>query len=434
MPNPAHFWTPTDPPAEQKRKAPMNVRVLGSALSLVGFVSVAALALNASACSSSSARSGFESDKDSTDPADGGSGPSFVTGAEAGKGSPCAINNVAADPNLDSDGDGYPLKFDCNECDPNVNNGAFDVPGNGIDEDCNGTPDDEPADCDKSLTMASSDAFDGAKAMGLCKKATDDRMWGVIEAKWVKPDGSPQSDALGQGILPSFGVNAAQTGDAVLAISSGTARGPNDTGYKNVSGYSKNYTSGTPAGYPKEAPSCSGSGGLFGGFGGSNDGAALRVKIRVPSNAKSFSYQQNFFTYEFPNFICSNYNDFFVTIMTPKPANLPDGNIAFDQDGNPISVNNSLLQVCKPQSAGGKQFGCPLGESFLSGTGFEGHAATGWLTTTAPVDTVRGKEITLMWAIWDQGDGILDSTALIDDFQWSVDAADGTQTLPSPPK
>ena len=39
-----------------------------------------------------------------------------------------------------------------------------------------------------------------------------------------------------------------------------------------------------------------------------------------------------------------------------------------------------------------------------------------------------------MWAIWDQGDGILDSTALIDDFQWSVDAANGTQTLPTVPK
>jgi hypothetical protein len=414
----------------------MNVRVLGSTLSLVGFVSLAAIAINASACSSSGSRSGFESATDPNDPAsaDGGGGPSFVTGAEAGKGSPCAINNVGADPNLDSDGDGYPMKYDCNECDPNVNNGAFDVPGNGIDEDCNGVPDDEPADCDKGLTMASSDAFDGAKAIGLCKKATDDRMWGVVEAKWVKPDGSPQSDPLGQGILPSFGVNAAQSGDAVLAISSGTARGPNDPGYKNVSGYSKSYTSGTPAGYPKESPSCSGGGGLFGGFGGSNDGAALQVKIRVPSNAKSFKYQQNFFTYEFPNFICSSYNDFFVTIMTPKPANLPDGNIAFDQDGNPISVNNSLLQVCQPQSAGGKQFNCPLGNSFLSGTGFESHAATGWLTTTAPVDTVRGQEITLMWAIWDQGDGILDSTALIDDFQWSLDAANGTQTLPSPPK
>ena len=405
----------------------MNARVLGTTLSLL-----VAMSASVAACSSAVKRSGFESDVNPTDPADAGPPPGFGT-MEAGNGSSCPINNVSTDMDVDSDGDGYPLKYDCNECDPNINQGAFDVAGNGIDEDCNGTPDDEPVDCDNGLAMGSSDAFDGAKAIGLCKKATNDQMWGVVSAKWVKPDGSNQSDNLGQGILPAFGVNATQTGKTMLAISSGTARGPNDSGYKAVSGYDKNYSHSAPAGYPKESSSCSGGGGL-GGFGDSNDGAALKVVIRVPSNAQSFKYQQNFFTYEFPSFICSNYNDFFVTMMDPKPANLPDGNIAFDQDGNPISVNNSLLQVCKPQTAGGKQFGCPLGDSALAGTGFEGHAGTGWLTTTAPVDTVRGKEITLTWAIWDQGDGILDSTALIDDFAWSVDAADGTATVPSAPK
>ena len=409
----------------------MNVRVLGTSVSLL----VAVVALSAAACSSAEKRSGFATEIDPNEAAkDGGSGPPGFGTMEAGNGSTCPINNVSQDMDVDSDGDGYPLKYDCNECDPNINHGAFDVPGNGIDEDCNGTPDDEPVDCDDGLAMGSSDAFDGAKAIGLCKKATSDQMWGVVSAKWVKPDGSNQSDSLGQGILPAFGVNASQTGKTMLAISSGTARGPNDSGYKAVSGYDKNYSHATPPGYPKESPACSGSGGLFGSFGDSNDGAALKVVIRVPSNAQSFKYQQNFFTYEFPNFICSNYNDFFVTMMDPKPPSLPDGNISFDQDGNPISVNNSLLQVCKPQAAGGKQFPCPLGEGALSGTGFEGHAGTGWLTTTAPVDTMRGKEITLTWAIWDQGDGILDSTALIDDFAWSVDAANGTQTLPSPPK
>jgi hypothetical protein len=408
----------------------MNVRVLGCVVSL----GVAAFALNGIGCSGANKRSGFEGEVDPTEATDAGtaSGGDFGEGGSGNKkGSPCAINNVSTDPDVDSDGDGYPLKYDCNECDPNVNAGAFDVPGNGIDEDCNGTPDDEPTDCDKGLPMAATDAFDGAKAIGLCKKATDDKMWGVVEATWVRPDGKPQTQPLGQGILPKFGINAAQTGGAVLAISSGTARAPTDPGYKNVGGWSKGYSSGTPAGYPKQSPACAGTGLSFGG---ANDGAALKVKIRVPSNAKSFKYQQNFFTYEFPTFICSNFNDFFVTIMDPKPANLPDGNIAFDQDGNPISVNNSLLQVCKSQKAGGKQFACPLGESTLAGTGFEGHAATGWLTTTAPVDTLRGKEITLMWTIWDQGDGMLDSTALVDDFEWSVNAATGTQTLPSVPK
>ena len=416
----------------------MNVRVLGCSVSLVVAAVALCSAVGAVGCSSAAKRSGFDTEQAATDPtggADGGAGNMGFGGDSGGaKGnSSCAINN-GGDPNVDSDGDGYPLKYDCNECDKNVNNGAFDVPGNGIDEDCNGTPDDEPTDCDDGLNMASSDAFDGAKAIGLCKKATDDKMWGVVEAKWVKPDGSPQTDPLGEGILPAFGVNAPVAGKSMLAISSGTARGPMDPGYQNVSGYDKSYTSGTPPGYPKEAPSCMSGSNPFGAFGGSHDGAALQVKIRVPSNAKSFKYQQNFFTYEFPDFICSEFNDFFVTIMDPKPAMLPDGNIAFDQDGNPISVNNSLLQVCKPQSAGGKTFGCPLGDSFLSGTGFENHAATGWLTTTAPVDTSAGKEITLMWAVWDQGDGILDSSALIDDFQWSVDAASGTQTVPTGPK
>jgi hypothetical protein len=416
----------------------MNVRVLGCSVSLVVAAVALSGAVGALGCSSAAKRSGFETEQAATDPAaggDGGLGGSGFGGDSGGAmgNSSCAINN-GGDPNADSDGDGYPLKYDCNECDPNVNNGAFDVPGNGIDEDCNGVADDEPADCDMGLAMGSTDAFDGAKAIGLCKKATDQQMWGVVEAKWVKPDGSPQQDPLGEGILPAFGVNAPVNGTSMLAISSGTARGPNDPGYKSVSGYDKGYSSGTPAGYPKESPACAGSGGIFGSFGGSNDGAALQVKIRVPSNAKSFKYQQNFFTYEFPVYICSSFNDFFVTIMDPKPASLPDGNIAFDQDGNPISVNNSLLQVCTPQTAGGKQFGCPLGESFLSGTGFESHAATGWLTTTAPVDTQRGKEITLTWAIWDQGDGVLDSTALIDDFQWSVDAANGTKTVPTGPK
>jgi len=404
----------------------MNVRALGLTASIAAAIGVVA-------CSGASTRNTFESSTNSTDVLDGG-GTGTFTPADAGKGSPCAVNNLAEDPDKDTDGDGFPLKYDCNECDPNVNNGAFDAPGNGVDEDCSGTADDEPADCDTGLTMASTDAFDGAKAIGLCKKATDDRMWGVVEARWVRPDGSSLNVPIGYGVLPKFGANAAQAGATMLAISSGAARGPSDPGYESPNGKNKGYTHGTPAGYPKESPSCSGSGDLFGLFDESNDGVALQVKIRVPSNAKSFKYQQNFFTYEFPEYICDSFNDFFVTIMDPKPKGLVDGNIAFDQDNNPISVNNSLLQVCSPQSAGGKSFGCPLGSGGLSGTGFEDHAATGWLTTTTPVEDVRGKEITLLWAIWDQGDHILDSTALIDDFSWSLDAATGTQTLPSIPK
>lgn len=405
----------------------MNVvRVLGISVSL-------GTALFALACSSASKRSGFETENNGTEGTSSGNttGTGFGPGDGSKSGNGCTVTDV----NADEDKDGFSIaQGDCNDCDPNVNPGAMDVAGNGLDEDCSGTPDDEAADCDKGLSMAANDPFDGAKAIGLCKKATDDKMWGVVEAKWVKPDGSslPAAGNIGYGALTKLGINAPQAGSTALAISSGAAREPGDPAYKAVT-VDKGFSHGAPPGYPKESPSCSGSGG-FGFSTGSHDGAALQLKIRVPTNAKSFSYQQNFFTNEFPVFICDDYNDFFVTMMDPKPAGLPDGNIAFDQDGNPISVNNSLLQVCSPQSAGGKSFSCPLGNTTLQGTGFENHAATGWLTTKAPVDTVRGKVITLTWAIWDQGDHALDSTALIDDFQWSAEPANGAVTAPTPPK
>ena len=42
--------------------------------------------------------------------------------------------------------------------------------------------------------------------------------------------------------------------------------------------------------------------------------------------------------------------------------------------------------------------------------------ATGWLTTQAPI--APGETFTLEFMIWDAGDGVLDSSVLIDNFQW----------------
>ena len=360
----------------------MKVRTLGTAITLLG--TIAAIA----ACSASSKRSSFGSDQDPTDP-DGGADLGF------GK--------------VDT---GAPIP----PCDP--------AEDNGLEADCQ-TPSPSADECDTGLPLDPTDAMDAAKAMGLCRVADASKgSWGVIEAKWVKPDGtSLGSLQAGAGILAKFGVNAPQAGTTMLVLSSGTARAPSDPGYKSPSGDDKGYQSGTPQGYPKESPACPGN-----ITGEAHDGIALEVKIKVPANANSFSYQQNFFTYEYPNFICSTFNDFFVTMMDPKPANLQDGNIAFDSDSNPISVNNSLLQACAKGSHGGKTFPCPLGTSTLAGTGFEQSAATGWLTTTAPVDP--GSTITLRFAIWDSGDGILDSTVALDAFAFSSTKAEKPVTAP----
>ena len=52
-------------------------------------------------------------------------------------------------------------------------------------------------------------------------------------------------------------------------------------------------------------------------------------------------------------------------------------------------------------------------------TNEKGGASTGWLHTTAPVKA--STVITLRFAVWDTQDEVLDSTALIDKFEWSVE-------------
>jgi len=125
----------------------------------------------------------------------------------------------------------------------------------------------------------------------------------------------------------------------------------------------------------------------------------------------------------------------------PFPMGQMDGNISFDTMGNPVSVNNAFLQVCGCQGnppaacvAGGKSFPCALGDLQLIGTGFgfdlgyEDHGSTGWLQTKAPIP--KNSQITLRWTVYDSSDGILDTTTLIDNWQWIATAGVAVGTNP----
>jgi len=171
------------------------------------------------------------------------------------------------------------------------------------------------------------------------------------------------------------------------------------------------------------------------------DDAGLELTVRAPPGAEGFSFDFAFYTYEWPVYICSTYNDLFVSLLTPIPAGQGDGNISFDSDKNLISVNSAFLGACGcgastcwdggkefpcPCVAGGKEYACELGTSSLLGTGFDAAASTGWLMTTAPV--APGQEITVRWAVYDSGDGVLDSTTLIDNWQWIGEPGVGVTT------
>ncbi|MEZ4294613.1 MAG: choice-of-anchor L domain-containing protein [Polyangiaceae bacterium] len=364
----------------------------------------------------------------------GGAGPGGAGGQGGG------INCVPGGPDDDVDEDGFtPNQGDCEDCDPNRNPNAVEVPtepgATPYDEDCDGQIDeDDSVLCDTDLAIDDADPITAARAMELCKTSVDGVEWGVIGAKWVLADGNPppanalQAFHLGHGILSAFGPNVSpQAGVRMTALSSGSARQPTDPGYQDVNGYAKNYQCGHPQGFPKESPSCPGT-----ITGEPNDATGVEIEIRPPSNAKGFSFDFKFYTYEWPGFVCSTYNDFFVALLSPIPAGQADGNIAFDKMGNPVSVNNAFIEVCgcpgnppSPCQAGGKTFDCALGDIDLIGTGFgfdscafcEDHGGTGWLRTVAPIEKAN-ENITLRFAVYDSGDGVLDTTTLIDNFRW----------------
>lgn len=438
---------------------------VGFALSLVTLGAFAS-------CSANSDSNGFETstsgDQGATTGSGGGSASSGsgqggdlgIDGGMVGSGGggPPPCNPVPA---VDGDGDGFSQdQGDCNDCDPNVGPNAVEViaaaSGEGgaapepIDEDCDGEVDNIASPCDTGLVIDTSNPMDGAKAVELCKVSSGPTDWGVAEAQWVMPDGAaPPGGAqlvnfhLGHGVLPKFGTNVnVQTGSNMLALSSGTARNPTDPGYQSVNGFDKQITGGSPQGFPKESPACPGT-----ITGTPHDGAALEVSIRTPANAQGFSFNFNFFTFEWPGFVCSSYNDFFVAMLSPIPAGQADGNISFDSQGNPVSVNNAFLEVCgcgtgNPPAppgcnAGGKLFPCPLGNTSLMGTGFgsddpmsfgQDHGSTYWLQTTAPV--APNSLITIRWGVYDSGDGVLDTTTLVDNWQWLATPGTGVGTNP----
>lgn len=358
-------------------------------------------------------------------------------------GSKSGVCVVCYKDSVDHDGDGYSwAQGDCADCDPSVNPGAYDFPGNGIDEDCSGVADDEPTSCDTGLTMASSTAGDYAKAIDLCRVTTAGatgaaKKWGVTSATLAQADGVSAPQSLSYGILSKFGSNnLPQKGARMAAFSSGTARAPGDTGYFNPNGqgssqkgYQQNTTCNYPAGFPKNKAGCANA------TGSAFDSTGLVMNVRAPTNAKSFTYRFNFFTSEYPEYVCNKYNDAFVALLTTGyvPANPASNskNISFDSNGNPVNVNIGLFNVTSgPQ---------------LFGTGFDGTCkspftgvyeicggATGWLETSAPI--VPGETITLQFAIWDASDRLWDSIVLVDAFAWSEKPATiQTSVPPAPP-
>lgn len=421
-------------------------------------------------------------------------------------GNACAANQdclqgtcgVCDSATTDCDGDGWLVsEGDCCDkpgfCGANpalVNPGAFEVVGNGIDDNCNGKVDlfdtEDTFACDTGLASSSNNAEDYAKALGICRNTEENpanksqKSWGLISAEILRADGTALAFSGAKSIRTGFGQNIATLeGTSLVVLSSGIAAdgtqtnpGPNGgapTG-GNVSethspSSSVNISTCTDPRCIKDwystpnlplkaanalpsSPGCS----TGGNSPTANDSVMLRVRLRAPTNARAFSFNSYFFSAEYPEFVCSTFNDQFVALVdtpggTPSPLPNPvDKNLLVYSDLStqskwPIGINiangTGLFAVCDPSvsQSGSSCFdadvsnkSCTLGATGLAGTGFQvGNfgtcpigGGTFWLTTAGNV--IPGGIVEIRMGIWDVGDSAYDSLALIDGFKWLTNA------------
>lgn len=145
------------------------------------------------------------------------------------------------------------------------------------------------------------------------------------------------------------------------------------------------------------------------------DYAELRVIAQVPQGSNSISYDFAFFSTEYPFYFGEEFNDMYVGWLESESWT---GNISFDEQGNPISLNAGFLDF-KDDAGSLPEF---------DGTCMKQHAGTKWLSSTAPV--TPGEQITVVLAIFDLADPILDSYVFLDNWQWGCDGTGGPVTTP----
>lgn len=341
-------------------------------------------------------------------------------------------------------------------CVPNKAN--FDIPGNNCDDDDDGTVDNPPT-CDDGIANKAGDGEALARAIGVCTDAST-KGYGLVSATISRGYGRTDAPAAAQtGILGKFGnVIKPRNGSKLAVLSTGYADEYNgapgapfggSTGKIGTQSFkligkgwfepaslaeTQTGTGKLPPGFPKAADGCEQAP-------QTNDVVNLKLILKAPPNASGVQFDFNFYSGEWPAYICSPFNDGFLAFLSAKGFNngTPD-NISFDAKKNPVSVNNGFFDRCNAGAKIGCGDGakpgtseCPGGVAELAGTGFgiEGPwcapysdssaktvngGATGWLTSKAPV--VPGETFTLEFFIWDTGDAVLDSSVLLDNFNW----------------
>lgn len=365
----------------------------------------------------------------------------------------------------DRDCDGFSVeRGDCDDLDPQRGPAAIEIPMNGSDDDCrDGDAPDAGVPCDGELDPTSTRGADVAAALGLCAERVTEvsGRGGWTQARWLRLDGEKELGDARQVWLPKrFGRITPQEGMRMVVLSTGVARDVNARGSYTPEcdplgsqpvqdgDVLPTWSGGVspPEGYPEDATRCQ-SGASRGALAYNDVG--FELTLRVPSNVTGIAFDSMFFSYEYPDFVCTEFNDFFVALLRSRRLGSNRGNVVRDMNGDAIGVNSGLLKVCEPApDRVGSKVDCSRGASELLETGYGpgeamctstsvdkpdiGGAATGWLRTEVPLEP-EDEIIELVFRLWDSGDPLLDSTVLLDNFRFLTgDRASEPVTVPCP--
>lgn len=299
----------------------------------------------------------------------------------------------------DADGDGASACTDCDDADPTRSPDYVEIAGDNIDNDCDGKVD-NTGGCDCGATVGEAPSFD------LC---------GAAGAVTVTKGGA----AGAQGVRQSaYGAIQPREGCAFYTLSSGKAWSTSVQSGSNM-GTTGNPVSQTgcfvctTAGstvweHPGPSGCCESR--------SENDPSWLRLLVKVPKNATGFKFDFIYLSAEYPEWVHSSYNDTFYAVEKSS-ALAQVQNISFDANGQPLTVNNGWFE--NPASP----------TQSIAGTGYDKGigSSSGWLTTTAPC--TPGETLELTFWIHDEGDHILDSAVIIDNWRWVTGAVGGPSTI-----
>ena len=326
--------------------------------------------------------------------------------------------------------------YDCDDWDPDRSPRHLEVPSDAIDNDCDGATDEGLDPCD-----ACTGAHTYADSIEICGS------WLVSGNLRGGPDarghGWDSALASSTGIVPLEGCSFFVMSSGDIDSNEGTEVQP---GINLSDGLQSD---------PIE--------------GGSNpftvyDQVQYELVLDVPTNVYSFSFDFVFFSAEYPEYVCTVFNDEFYAIIQSGhsdysgytcdgnvPASPEAGqgcrNVSFDGSGNKISVNAAFFE--DPENAGNWSY---YAGPNLPGTGYEDYTnnaddcwgslagctppahpcpdryggSTAWLTTTANV--IPGERVRIIFDIHDESDSSWDSRVVIDNFRWNFSSVSGPVT------